>query len=193
MILPRLGAPAIYAFIYSRQFFTAVDQFVMGMVLARTAIVHLSSIKLSRVKWLWIKAAGFLNLYAWCMLGDKFGIYTDNISGYVWHTGLALCLCILSAAFISPECFYEGRCSKVLLWLAQNEYGIYIWHFIVMENILRYSEFLQMCLVGRHYLIILFIQMAAAVITGSLLSAAIRLLTNELRKQLKRMKYSKCM
>lgn len=174
MILPRFDVPAVYSFIFSRQLITSLDNFVTGMVLAKMADVYSSD-----KKHVWMELTVFLLLLLWCSCGDRSGIYTDNFSGYVWHSGLAVLLGLLVFVNITSKRVYDGILAKALRWLARNEYGIYIWHYLVMENLLAHSEILQICLAKGAGLAVLAVLIAASIVTGSLLAGGMSLLTDK--------------
>lgn len=170
-ILPRYNAVSIYYFIYSRQLMTAFDNFVIGMFVA----MYSNMFNMQR-KYLPIEIIPFMVMVMWCAYGDKMGIYTNNVSGYIWHSGLALLLGGILLLGIWANRMNMNPLKRVLLWLAKNEYGIYIWHYVVMTNMLSNSSILQYLLVNGYYWLILLVQVMVSVVVGCIISASVEAL-----------------
>nr|MCR5700789.1 hypothetical protein [Lachnospiraceae bacterium] len=75
--------------------------------------------------------------------GLKFGIHTDNISGYLWHSLMALCLGGIIFFFQLLDFETNNFIMKLILFISKYEYGIYIVHLVLMLNLLQGSEIIQ--------------------------------------------------
>ncbi|MDE5873309.1 MAG: acyltransferase, partial [Lachnospiraceae bacterium] len=117
-----------YGFWAGRQLITALDNFVLGM-----GVAYISKKK----KWrgnalpVCMIITGLTLLYGVMLYGIKNGIHTNNISGYTWHSMVAVALGIVmyGFAFLKYKYFII---SKLLKWIAKYEYGIYLWHLVII-------------------------------------------------------------
>ena len=114
----------------------------------------------------------FLAMLLWCWIGNRFGIYIDNISGYIWHSVLAVLLGKLIFLSAASDRKY-GEIWALILWIARNEYGIYIWHLMIMENLMNKSELLINLRNDGRWIIVIIIQLFFAIATGSLIGKSI--------------------
>lgn len=170
-ILNGWDVQPVIRFIWSRQVFSSMDNFVIGMFAAWTCANSKGLLKSTR-KNIFPEILLGICLIGVCLSGDRLGIHTDNLSGYIFHSALAICLGgMLLCACSSRK--YEGRISKGVLWLADNEYGIYIYHLCIVENLMQNSYFLQTCngrglgIVGGGICILI------AIIVGSVLAKSV--------------------
>ena len=85
-----------------------------------------------------IIAIAFLIVGLWglCKSGLNNGIHTDNISGYTWHSILAIILVLLMYYFSLLKLNYNTFVMKRLLWISKCEYEIYLWHLIMFNNLI---------------------------------------------------------
>lgn len=130
-----------YYFFAGRQLFTALDNFVLGMLAAY--VVDKYRDKMNNIK-LGIGGSIILiiGIYVICKLGLKWGIHTNNLSGYLWHSELAICIMMLFI-FISMITKDKVNYLGVLYWISENEYGIYLWHLLIFNNLLAKSSIVQ--------------------------------------------------
>lgn len=125
----------------SRQLLPSViDNFALGMFLAYFMNLKIVAKLKNNILSLIGVIVGFVILFFVCDFGLKHGIHVANLSGYLWHTEIAIC-CILIIFFYSnrentPHLIIE----KCLLWISKYEYGIYIVHLIIIQNLLAYSS-----------------------------------------------------
>lgn len=122
----------------SRQLlFTTLDNFVIGMGSA----YFIDNFK--GIKNKWAAAAGCviscMLVLLLCKLGNTYGIHTNNLSGYVWHSGIAVAfgLILYFAYYIRGK--NANPVSRFLLYISKYEYGIYLWHLVLIDNLLIYS------------------------------------------------------
>lgn len=158
----------IYSFWFSRQLiFTVLDNFLIGMGVAYIT-QHFKGISKS-----WVAVTGcFMSvtlMYFVCKVGVTYGIHTDNISGYLWHSEVAICIgcIILFAYYIGGE--NKNYICKVLLALSKYEFGIYLWHLLIIDNLMQNSPLIQQWLNFGNYLGVGIIFVAAAIGVGVIL------------------------
>ena len=154
-ILPARAADASWYFIYARQIFTALDNFLFGMLL------H-SLLQSDRIKWRKGSAAagavvslGFCCW--WILLLIKYSPYADNLMGYIWHTVFAFGLTVLMYFICALHFSWKGIVSRIILWISKYQYGTYIRHFVVTSTLLTYSSAIQ--IIARNSFIIFSLSM----------------------------------
>lgn len=123
----------------SRQtLFSVIDNFVLGMFVAFLLINE----KQQKKSVLWKQLVGIVlsvvGLYTVSIMGLKYGIHSDNISGYVWHSLVALCLAFGVYCCAKMNLEHHNYVSKIFLWLAKYEYGIYIVHLYTISFLLQH-------------------------------------------------------
>lgn len=146
-------AYSVYSFWIGRNLiFTDLDNFLIGMGVAFFSQKHKTISK----RWMAVTGCvlSVIMLYLVCKIGVICGIHTDNWSGYLWHSGVALCI-----GFIMLFAYYIGETnrnivSRGLLWLSKYEYGIYLWHLLIIDNLLQHSPMIQeMMGNGKHVIV----------------------------------------
>lgn len=170
-ILPYTGHSGEWNFIYGRQLFTALDNFLIGMFLSY--VIYERKAFLNKRKAVCLLLFSLLSIVFVCKLGMVHGIHTDNFSGYVWHSFLALGLggIMFSLSFLKE---WNGLAIyRWFLWLARYEYGIYIWHLVIFNNLLGTSSIVQR-LINMSLAKVLYIPMMVwAIFVGYLFSIMI--------------------
>lgn len=131
--------------------FTTLDNFLLGMGVAFITTKYKPVMK----RWLAVVGCilSVLVLYVVCKLGIIHGIHTDNVSGYLWHSEVAVCIGLIMffAYYIGGK--NTNIVSKGLLWLSKYEYGIYLWHLLIIDNLLQNSSAIQTMVQKGMYLI----------------------------------------
>lgn len=126
----------MYYFIYGRQFFTSIDNFALGMFFAN--IIEAKKYKVKFVNFFGLTllvAVFFILIYK----TNSSMIYTNSIVGYIWHSILAIVLgFILFFSAILPELKFKNV-RNILIFISKYQYGIYLWHLIIINNLLQYS------------------------------------------------------
>lgn len=139
-VLPNTGHSGELEFFAGRQLITALDNFSIGMFAAY--IIQEKKICMSGKTAVPVCILAVIEIVCVCKAGMMYGIHTNNISGYLWHSLLALGLggIIFSISFIKQS--GKSMICKLLLWLAKYEYGIYIWHLLILSKMIdKFSWF----------------------------------------------------
>lgn len=157
---------SIYSFWLGRQIiFTDLDNFLIGMAVAYYT-KHFKEIdgKVSVVGC--VVSLGLL--YCVCKLGVTYGIHTNNISGYFWHSEVAFVigLIMLFANYVGGK--HKNYVSKTLLWLSKYEYGIYLWHLMIIDNIISNSPLIQELINSGNYIFVAIIFIIVSIVAGVL-------------------------
>ena len=129
-----------YFFVYGRQLLDTLDNFVVGMVIAKVCTERKQD-----KKWYWWIGVIvlFVVMIFWITVIDKIGLYTNNLLSYIWHSVLALILA--GILFCFNRCPFPFKyIKKFLLWLSKYEYGIYIWHIVLIYNLIGKSPLFQL-------------------------------------------------
>ena len=154
-----------YMFIYGRQLITALDNFVIGMGVAYI-VLHYKGIQNKYIAFTG-EVIGIIFLYVVCMYGLKNGIHINNISGYIWHSMVASCLGIIMF-FLFYINIKDGIISKCLLKVSEYEYNIYLWHLLLINNLLQYSGQIQRMIEKKHYIFVWIIFISGSFFVGIL-------------------------
>ncbi len=155
-------------FFAGRQLLTALDNFVVGMVVAQYLSEHDEEWKTPKA--LVVLFIGIILLLAECKVGQTYGIWTNNSSGYVWHSVIVICLAIICIGFSKIRISKENIITKIFLWIAKYEYGIYIWHLLIIDSILGASAWINNQLAIGHNWMVYFILMVISIVVGVYMS-----------------------
>lgn len=134
-----------YYFIYGRQLFSSIDNFIIGMCVARGILNRKRNTKLI---YLLSAIAAFL---IWILyITSKGVVYSNTIFGYVWHsiTAVLIGLCIWQILMFENK--RDNVLEKCLLFIGKYEYEIYIWHLLIANNLYVKSSLIQ-GIAGRGY------------------------------------------
>lgn len=167
-VLPMVGEQ--YVLYGGRQLITALDNFVLGMFSA-----YVLSKKHIEKKWCYslVCAAALVLLEIWGIIGLKNGIHVAHPIGYVWHSVTACLLLVIFISFSYLPLSYENGIVKSLLWVSKYEYGIYLWHLVMFNNLRTKAPIVQNLIDNNlHWIAIVFF-IILAVIAGWLFSVII--------------------
>jgi len=131
-LLPAFGLTGTQYFIYGRQLPTALDNFVLGMYAG--AVVCDRKNPLSTLKGILCIAVTIVGVIFWGSIGFRKGVYVANVLGYIWHSFLAIFLAII---VIIVGKLKENEKKGILYTIGKNEYGIYLLHFPILQNLLQ--------------------------------------------------------
>lgn len=149
VIIPYFQLDGSVYFFAGRQIITALDNFTVGMAVA-CLIEKRNVILLKRQSWiLFLSALAGMALI--CRAGLYYGIYTNNFSGYVWHSLLALIIMGLMAGGSFIKINDSGKISRIFLWVAKYEYGIYLWHLLFINNLVQKAPVIASLLERGHF------------------------------------------
>ena len=159
-----------YYFIYGRQLYTALDNFVVGMWVAQHLTGERKTLPLRRT--LSGVLLGFVMLLLVCYEGTAKGIWADSLLGYTWHSLLVLALVLIAVSFAQIGIDKNNFCVRIFLWISKYEYGIYVWHLLIINSILSVSPWIwEQINAGRHWMIYA-IFMAISILVGYVMSIA---------------------
>lgn len=119
-------------FVYERQVFSALDNFVLGMAAAAFWKQTGDRMQDYRLKpGLTVSIASAALILIWIFYYHSHGLYGTAPSGYPAHSILAVLLSILLVGFsLLPE--MDFRFLHPLYFVARNQYGIYLWHMPII-------------------------------------------------------------
>lgn len=129
-----------YYFIYGRQLLTSLDNFVLGMVVGYL----LASGKGKNTCKNWIRVviigASIILVDVLIRISNCKNRLANTKTGWIWYSCLALVLCVIVWNF--AKCNFK-RHSRILLWISKYEYGIYLWHLVIIRNLFSSSLWIQ--------------------------------------------------
>lgn len=155
----------IYAFWLGRNLLCSVlDNFVIGMGIA--FFIENNKKKFKKPNPLIGCMGAILLLGLFCRLGRKYGIHTDNVSGYLWHSGIAICIGLIILFSYYIRCKHKNILSKILLFLSKYEYGIYLWHLIMIDNLILNAPIIKRLILEKYYILVGIIWFILSVVIG---------------------------
>lgn len=163
-ILVRFGDVSGVGFFAGRQLITSLDNFVIGM-----GVAYINCNYKVKIKNVWLYIGTIISLgyiYFICKLGFRYGIHTNNLSGYTWHSLIAIGLGAVMFFLSYIHTNENNLFAKLFLWISKYEYGIYIWHLVLWKNLLDNSTLIQSINVKLVWIILLVI----AIIVGFIIS-----------------------
>lgn len=117
------------SFAYSipgRQLWTSLDNFVVGMYVAH--ITKNERKRTFRCRYIIGCILCILLIYIHCLLGNRYGVWGRRLWNCSYHSILAVVIGILVFCASNIKNITNMLISRVLLWIAKYEYGIYLWH-----------------------------------------------------------------
>ncbi len=135
-VAPVVSPDGSQLFFLGRQLLPALDNFTTGMFtgyLVSNIKVNTHPMRNGSLTIL----GGIIILLGVCQFGVEHGIHKNNWSGYTWHTLLAISLSIIMFGFAMLAISEKNLITKALLWIADVEYGIYLWHLTLFFNLVR--------------------------------------------------------
>lgn len=139
IVLRNMNADSSYYFIYGRQLFTAIDNFVIGMFIACYKNYVAISKKEKAIVFILLLGAGMM----WCVMPQAVYRHSDNFIGYIWCTVLAIILGGLTWLLGSLNYNEKSILIKGVMFISKYQYGIYLWHFVCASNMLQSSSLIN--------------------------------------------------
>lgn len=159
----------------ARQIWSALDNFVVGMYVAH--LVNTKKKETSHVPYIigCILCIGLL--YAHCQLGNRYGVWGRSLWNSSYHSILAIIIGLLLFCAANTKNDSKSLISRVLLWVSKYEYGIYLWHLLIMNNLLAYSSLIQALLTPKRLILAYIGLISASIFTGFIMTRLISGLT----------------
>ena len=149
IVTKYIGENGTYYFVYGRQLITALDNFVVGMCIGNIYSERDNVCE----KWKnWIYVLIFVaGVFFATFVIDGKGLYTNTIWGWTWHSVLAFLLGGI-VYFVIRCPMPLGKLKNALVKVSKYEYGIYIWHIVIIYNLVQKSPIFS-ALAQRSYCI----------------------------------------
>ena len=155
----------------ARQVWTALDNFVIGMYVA-----HLFNTKKQPAHhWPYviggILCAGLICVH--CHLGNTYGVWGRGLWNCCFFSILAVLVGLLFFCASNAKQRETSIAARVLLWVSKYEYGIYLWHLLIMNNLLAHSGLLQAMLTPRRMILAYIMLIGCSIVTGHIMTVLV--------------------
>ena len=191
-----------YYFTFGRSIFGAIDEFVLGMFLAKYIKVPKDNKKI--ILNILLLLLSLILLYFWIIVDkNKINIIFNNTNrltncfeAYIWYSVLSIILAIGIYGFSKIKINYENPISKLLLFISKHEYGIYLWHLEFIKITCISNIYIQSLITSNRRIIYVFLGLCSIFI-GILMSIIIdgiiwKNVSNEFKNLNKILIYSIC-
>lgn len=150
IILPYMGKSdgSVLFFAGRNQLFSVIDNFCVGMYVAWIIKYKKQKIGYKPAMIITVISVGLLILFS--SIGVKYGVNTNNWSGYIWHSVVAIIIGAIVYGISYLKTLDDNWLYKKFLQLAHYEYGIYVWHLLIFYNLINHSPWVQACLNQEH-------------------------------------------
>lgn len=138
-ILDHYNYSSVHYFIYGRQLITALDNFIIGMLIGKL-IKNDKEVKCKHLN-LFIS---IILLISWMLIGSNtinhklninMYIHQNNIFNYFYHTILAIIIAYLFYYFSKIKINTDNIINRITLYIAKHQYGLYIWHLLIITTL----------------------------------------------------------
>lgn len=165
-------------FIFGKSIFGVIDEFVIGMFLAK----YINSPKDNKkiVLNIILVILSLVGLYFWIYV-EKNGIriitentnrFSNCFEAYIWYSVLSIILAVGIYGFSQIKIGYENPISKFLLCISKHEYGIYLWHLEFIRIVCQVNPYIQELMTANRRIVYLYLGFSAMFI-GILMSVVI--------------------
>lgn len=167
-ILTYLGWMDKLAFVTGRQLFSALDNFMVGMYIAY--LITEKGVVMKKAQGWVLLGLSIIFLDIVCRIGWRYGIHTNNLSGYIWHSLIALMIggIMMGISFISLDFIRPVR--TILLWISKYEYGIYLWHLLLINILLAKSELIVKLVQNGVWVVLYVLMIGLSISVGYLMT-----------------------
>ena len=165
-VLIPIYAPAdridSYFFVYSRQILWTLDNFIIGMFIAKILYNYDFETK-TKFHNIILTIISFVGVMFVVLIGSNFlnvpyffgPLYTASIKAYTWHSILSVALGIF--IFLASKIKIKEIIYKPIDFIAKHEYGIYLWHLPIMYNLIANSNIVQTLILNNNLFIYVFL------------------------------------
>lgn len=164
------------SFYLSRQtILTDLDNFVLGMTIAYLNQKGIDKFFTDNFRNVVGLLCSFGGIVIYGIIGKNYGIHTDNLSGYTWHSIIAILMALNLYYWGSIKISnYENFSIKIISFFSKHQYGIYIFHLLVIQNLIANSGLIYSLNEWNYYIaqILLFI---VSITVGVALSLVVKL------------------
>ena len=105
-------------------------------------------------------------VYLLCKTGISVGVWGNNLWNCSFHSLLALLIGVIVYCACQIDCKKKSLIYRALLWVSKYEYGIYLWHLIIINNLLQYSAIIKELIANKQYLLVRTIFSCCSILVG---------------------------
>lgn len=159
--------PTLYVIYSIRQIYTTLDIFVGGMCAAHFYKKGYNKIPES-FSFILVVGMGLLILTTFVVLvytPSELFVWGNNIRSLIWPPLMGTEVALLLFCCTNMKLGYSSILGRVIQLIARNEYGIYLWHMVIIDNISANSP-LYTQILNKSPIILLVIMMIIAILVG---------------------------
>jgi len=160
------GGVESWVFYVGRQLPTALDNFTIGMLVAYLVSRYKTN---DKPRWIGplLIAIGTSAMLLVCQYGKISGVHRVGISGYLFHSMLAVTIGVILYGFSQIQLCENNIVTKVLLWISDVEYGVYLWHLVLFQNFISGSAWITGLLMEKRFIWAIVIMVILAILVGA--------------------------
>ncbi len=140
-----------YYFIYGRQIYTALDNFIAGMIIADLLLNKKFENIRSKAYGILLIVSSFFAVF-WLWQTETKSPYVDSLFGYSWHSVLCIILSVIIFSACNIKVDFKGIISRICFIIAKYQYGTYIWHFVIASTLISSSSWFNK-ISGGHFIV----------------------------------------
>ncbi|MDE5586845.1 MAG: acyltransferase, partial [Bacilli bacterium] len=166
-------------FNYGSQIFTATQFFVIGMYVAkkiRNLEEKPTSTIFNAVKIVILVVSLYFLLELITNTNIPYlkntGLYSDCTVGYIWHHVLAIILGLIMYYVSKFRWKLNSIVSQIFLFISKYEYGIYIWHLIIITNLTENAPIIK-SLIGTYPMVVYLVLSIICILVGYIMTKII--------------------
>ena len=118
-----------------------------------------------------ILCAGLICVH--CYLGNIYGVWGRGLWNCCFFSILAVLVGLLFFCASNANQRETSIVARVLLWVSKYEYGIYLWHLLIMNNLLAHSGLLQAMLTPRRMILAYIMLIGCSIVTGHIMTVLV--------------------
>ena len=161
--------PTLYVVFSIRQIYTTIDIFIAGMCAARCYLngYHKLTNAQAVVSAILCGVLMILTFMVLTYAPNSQYVWGYNLRSLLWQPVLGVEVAFLCFVVSGVNCAYSSLAGRTAQVIANNEYGIYLWHMVLIANVSAGSPIYADILM-KNPIVLLLLMIIAAIVVGSL-------------------------